>query len=142
MLFLRASFSALHHLVDRYLMLCPDLPLGIEVKDLNEQRLHLLRVEGDQQLDVGLVEPVEVLQPADQVQVGAARLAPRGAGRVQVALKEVVVGLLKSNVCISTSFSSTSKQAHSRHFFRVHRSPLVMHQEVAGYVDLEQIAFG
>lgn len=66
----------------------------VEVEYLYEQRLDQLGVDLEEQLDVGLVEPVQVLHAANEVQVGAARVAP-GADSLEVAAEKVVVGILK-----------------------------------------------
>ena len=44
---------------------------------------------------MGLVDPVEVLQAADEVEVGAPGLAAGGARRLEVPLQQVVVRFLK-----------------------------------------------
>ena len=46
-------------------------------------------------LNVRLVDPVEVLEAADEVEVGAPGLAAGGARRLEVPLQQVVVRFLK-----------------------------------------------
>ncbi len=67
----------------------------LQVEYLDEQRLHQLGVDLQEELDVRVVEPVQVLHPADQVQVGPARRAPGIAGSLQVPPQQVVVGVLQ-----------------------------------------------
>ena len=50
----------------------------IKVEDLDEQRLDQLRVDLQKELNVRLVEAVQVLQPADQIQVGTSGVTTYG----------------------------------------------------------------
>ena len=74
----------------------------IKVKDFDEKRLNQFGIDLEEELNVRLVETVEVLQFADQVEVDAARVATV-ADRLQVAPQQVVVRVLrdKSEVHIS-----------------------------------------
>ncbi len=66
----------------------------IKVKYFDEKRLNQFGIDLEEELDVRLVEPMQVLQFADQVEVNAARVTTAANG-LQVAPQQVVVRVLK-----------------------------------------------
>ena len=66
----------------------------LEVKYLYEEGLDALGVDFQKQLDVRVVEPVQVVQAANQVEVGTPGLAAIGAHALQVPPQQEVVGVL------------------------------------------------
>ncbi len=66
----------------------------IKVKYFDEKWLNQFGIDLEEELNVRLVEPMQVLQFADQVEVNAARVTTAANG-LQVAPQQVVVRVLK-----------------------------------------------
>ena len=79
----------------------------LEVKDFLQQRLDQLWVDLEQQLDVGLVQPLELLELADQVEVDPLGLAALLALGLEVSPEEVEVGILEKDMIISRENRAT-----------------------------------